>query len=241
MTLNWRKIGDAGLQKTLDHAQGCDTKLPSIKQIDGVWLVSLPRFYFQTNAETAAMHAVIDAIKKNADEMRRGTVVFDVRGNTGGNSGWGEEIVKAFWGDAWQARADNLVGGNVVDWRASPANLAMLHKDIRQAKDSGLDTGDAQRSVDAIEAAMKDKKTFARVTEPSDPADGAAPPNPVTGRVYFLTDNACGSACLDFADLMHKLPGVVQVGLPTGADTVLSIWTSPARRCPADWRNSAGA
>lgn len=218
--LNWRKIADAELQKKLDHAQGRDTKLPSIRQIDGVWLVSLPRFYFQTDAETAQMHAVIDTIKKNADEMRKGIVVFDVRGNNGGNSNWGEEVAGAFWGEAWRKQADALVGGNVVDWRASPENLAMLHKDIQQAKDAGLSIGDAQRSVDAMDVAIKDKKAFARVVEPSNSATAKPPPNPVTGLVYFLTDNACGSACLDFADLMHKLPGVVQVGLPTAADTV---------------------
>jgi hypothetical protein len=63
----------------------------------------------------------------------------------------------------------------------------------------------------------------------SDPgANAPTPPNPVTGRVYFLTDNACGSACLDFADLMHQLPGVVQVGLPTSADTVyMDIASAP--------------
>jgi hypothetical protein len=221
VTLHWRKIADAELQKTLDHAQGRDTKLPSVKQIDGVWLVSLPRFYFQTDAETAAMHAVIGSLKKNADVMRKGTVVFDVRGNNGGNSNWGEEVVGAFWGEGWRAQADALVGGNVVDWRASPANLAMLRKDKEQAAAAGLETGSVNQDIAAIEAAIKQKKTFAHVVDMSDSvASATPPPNPVTGRVYFLTDNACGSACLDFADLMHKLPGVVQVGLPTSADTV---------------------
>jgi hypothetical protein len=166
------------------------------------------------------MHAVIDAIKKNADDIRKSTVIFDVRGNNGGNSNWGEEVVAAFWGEAWRKQADALVGGNVVDWRASPANLAMLHEDVQQAKDAGLSIGDAQRSVDAMDIAIRDKKTFARVVEPSDSATATPPPNPVTGRAYFLTDNSCGSACLDFADLLHKLPGVVQLGLPTAADTV---------------------
>lgn len=221
VTLSWRKIADAELQKILDHAQGRDTKLPSIKQIDGVWLVSLPRFYFQTDAETAQMRAVIDAIKTNADEMRKGVVVFDVRGNNGGNSNWGEEVAGAFWSEAWRAQADALVGGNVVDWRASAANLAMLRKDEQQAKDAGLKTQSVEQAISAVEAAMKDGRAFARVVDTTDTvASATPPPDPVTGRVFFLTDNACGSACLDFADLMHKLPGVVQIGLPTAADTI---------------------
>src|SRR6185503_4105954 len=52
--------------------------------------------------------------------------------------------------------------------------------------------------------------------KPTDPS----PPNPVTGRVYLLTDTACGSACLNFADLTLHLPGVVQIGEPTFADAV---------------------
>jgi hypothetical protein len=38
--------------------------------------------------------------------------------------------------------------------------------------------------------------------------------------VFLLTDPGCGSACLDFADLLLGLPGVTQVGLPTFADAV---------------------
>jgi hypothetical protein len=220
-TLNWRKIADAELQKTLDHAQGRDNKLPAIRKIDSTWLVSLPRFYFQTDAETAQMHVVIDTIKKNAADMRKGTVIFDVRGNNGGNSNWGEDVVAAFWGEAWRRQADALVGGNVVDWRASPANLAMLHKDEQQAKAAGLSTASVDRAIDAIATAIKKGEPFARVVDTTDTVASATPPtDPVTGRVYFLTDTACGSACLDFADLLHKLPRVIQVGLPTVADTI---------------------
>ena len=46
------------------------------------------------------------------------------------------------------------------------------------------------------------------------------PPDPVTGEVYLLTDWSCGSACLDFVDIMRRLPGVRHIGLPTAADSV---------------------
>ena len=38
--------------------------------------------------------------------------------------------------------------------------------------------------------------------------------------MILLTDLLCGSACLDFADIMLKLPGVIHAGQPTWADTV---------------------
>ena len=39
-------------------------------------------------------------------------------------------------------------------------------------------------------------------------------------RVFLLTDHACFSACLDFADVIRRVPGVVHVGLETRADAV---------------------
>ena len=42
----------------------------------------------------------------------------------------------------------------------------------------------------------------------------------MTGRVFLLTDGACASACLDFTDVVRRLPNVTHVGLPTSADAV---------------------
>jgi hypothetical protein len=39
-------------------------------------------------------------------------------------------------------------------------------------------------------------------------------------KILFLTDGRCGSACLDFADLILKLPNVTHIGEETAADTV---------------------
>jgi hypothetical protein len=38
--------------------------------------------------------------------------------------------------------------------------------------------------------------------------------------VVLLTDGYCASACLDFADWLLNLPGVLHVGRQTDADTV---------------------
>lgn len=44
--------------------------------------------------------------------------------------------------------------------------------------------------------------------------------SPFKGQVFFLTDNNCASACLDFADIARRLPDVLHIGLPTSADAV---------------------
>jgi hypothetical protein len=48
----------------------------------------------------------------------------------------------------------------------------------------------------------------------------SAPANPVKGRVILLTDGACTSACLDAMDLFLAMPGTVQAGTKTSADTI---------------------
>ena len=42
----------------------------------------------------------------------------------------------------------------------------------------------------------------------------------MTGRVYLLTDGGCASACLDFADIVRRMPGTRQIGQPTSGDAL---------------------
>jgi len=219
VALKWQRFPDSRFQDILAKARGVATRPPSLRQIDGVWIVSIPTFGYQTDEEVTQIRGVIAAIEKNAPELRKSTVVFDVRGNGGGNSAWGNAIVKAFWGEAWEQRAEARSGGFVVDWRASPHNLAAVVAAEQQMGKAGLDTAQLQPIIAAIGKALREGKPLARVVDPSPKIDPAAPLDPVTGRVYFLADGACSSACLDFADLMHELPGVTPIGLPTGADT----------------------
>jgi len=58
---------------------------------------------------------------------------------------------------------------------------------------------------------------YVEVNEPEASAPQAS--NPVTAQVFFLTDGACGSACLDFSDGMLALEGVRHVGGETTADS----------------------
>ncbi len=44
--------------------------------------------------------------------------------------------------------------------------------------------------------------------------------NPVGGRVFFLTDAWCASACLGFADLVLAIDGVTHIGAETSADAI---------------------
>jgi hypothetical protein len=67
-------------------------------------------------------------------------VVFDVRGNGGGDSAWGDEIASAFWGAALVAQVKSKMDDS-TDWRISASNLAMVEFNLKRSQAAGL--GDA--------------------------------------------------------------------------------------------------
>lgn len=191
-----------------------------LQQRQGIWFVTVPSFnYF---GETAAgINALISEITQHAAELRTATIVFDVRGNGGGNSAWGEKVAAALWGEPAVAQ---VVGSFdwTVDWRVSPDNLAYLGTIVERNERDGL-TEAAQswaQARDTMAAALKKGQSLARVPEPPKSSARRALKNLVTGRVFLLTDGKCASACLDFTDLVRRLPNVTHIGLPTSADAV---------------------
>jgi len=191
-----------------------------LQQRQGIWFVSIPSFdYFGEAA--AGINALINDITQRAAELRSATVVFDVRGNHGGNSAWGEKVAAAFWGEPAVAQVTGSFDWT-VDWRVSPDNLAYLSSIVERNQRDGL-TEAAQswaQARDAIAAALKKGQSLVRVPEPPKSTARRAPKSLVTGRVFLLTDGACASACLDFTDLVRRLPHVTHIGRPTSADAV---------------------
>lgn len=187
-------------------------------KVGDIWFVTLPSFDYV--GPNSPIRGLIDDLKSHAADLRKGVVVLDVRGNRGGNSAWAEEIASALWGDALARHVISSFDDS-VDWRVSPANIARLEQVVAQNRRDGLLEAAAswQQALDAMKAALARGEKLARVPEPPK-ATGPLPPNPVTGRVYLLTDGACASACLDFADIVRRMPGTTQIGLPTSADAL---------------------
>ena len=192
-----------------------------LRKVADMWFVTIPSFNLFGPAADP-MRKLIADVKARAWEMRTGTVVFDVRGNRGGNSAWADQIAAALWGEPLTRHV--LAGfGDTVDWRVSRDNIAQAAQATEQAKRDGQPEVVRYRSRarDAMAQALARGETLVRVTEPAALRAGGAPPaNPVTGKVFLLTDSACFSSCLHFADTLKALPGVRQIGLPTDADTV---------------------
>jgi hypothetical protein len=195
---------------------------PRLTPIAGAWVVRLPTFFVKNEAEAAAFRTLIEDIAAHRSEWENATLIIDVRRNGGGNSALGEKVVAALWGGDWVSYVKAAADGT-VDFRASPDNLAAIDAHIaKMTSQEGAQSGSVRMLSglrQGLAEAMQQNQPLAHF-ERKPRAAGSPPLNPLNAKVYFLTDNACGSACLDFADVVLKIPGVTHVGLPTYADSV---------------------
>jgi Peptidase family S41 len=172
----------------------------------------------------AQFRALID----HAPSLRdKDFVVIDVRGNAGGTYNWFMAFLRAFYGKdyaGYYARARLEIGD------------VMLVVSSTGTDDPGFsaETNRIQIPPDPTDAAIGEPKVHQlpnglrllsyrpvveRIRYPR-----RAPPNPVRGRVYLLTDYGCGSACLSFVDEMMRFPGVIQIGAETHIDRRSGGW-----------------
>ena len=222
VALNWKAIDKASLAQGLREAQGRVEPPLAVRQIEGVWFVSLPSFNWWGD-DAAKMQAMVDDVKRQAATLHSASrVVIDVRGNPGGNSQWAAEIASALWSDATVSSIIDSFD-QTVDWRASAQNAELTRESAARSMAAGL-TEDAQgRSHVADQMDAAKAKGQALFTDAAPPTSRGLPSgytSPFKGKVFFLTDMRCASACLDFADVVTRMPGVTHVGQPTSADTV---------------------
>jgi hypothetical protein len=189
----------------------------------GYW-ISAPSFAGGDSATVAALQALIAEIRSNAETLRvADVIVFDVRGNGGGDSRFGDEIAAALWGHEFIAQVRPHAAG--VDWRVSAGNVRFLRNvNLRRVEERlGADaphTVEYARFVAEMEAALGRGGPLLRQSPDTGESSDSAFPNPVRARVVLLTDSRCFSACLDFADLLLSIEGVVHAGRETSADAV---------------------
>ncbi|MFN0062828.1 MAG: S41 family peptidase [Myxococcaceae bacterium] len=187
--------------------------------LKGVW-VTLPSF---DNSHAKALRSVVS---QSPSWRHKEVVVFDLRGNTGGNSLWGERIAEGLWGKAHaRARVAPTRRATFVDWRVSDANLKYLEA-ARANFASKLgplapDTQWAATNAERVRRGLAAHESLVREPPELVPAElSKEASSSYSGRVFFVTDGRCFSACLDFADVLLAFPKVVHVGQTTDADTL---------------------
>ncbi len=189
---------------------------------DTAW-IHLPQFSPSEAEETELKKLPAQAAKVRGAAV----VVFDLRGNGGGNSKWGTDVLESLYGKAYVDFLEQKQGSQeYAEYRVSEANAKHAEHYIAvNTRQFGADSGATRHAIDfagRMRAALAGGAPFVRQSvEKSAPAVAATAPAPLSkARAILLTDSGCVSSCLDFADAVLRLPNVKHVGETTGADTL---------------------
>lgn len=184
---------------------------------------------FQPSADqNVALEHMLERLRDGPTARR---VVFDARGNGGGDSGIGQRIFAAATGglEMDDIRLDQTAVTSAW-WRVSDialAGLAWRESMLAERGGEDVELRLVKQLHDAMTAAQAQGESWVhqpgsdtpRLTREDMAARGAHLRRPIA-QVALLTDENCVSACLDFADLIRSIPRSVHIGTTTGADTV---------------------
>ncbi len=147
-------------------------------------------------------------------------VILDTRGNQGGNSAFGERILRALFKQAMPPDDEQTTAW----WRVSKIAIDNLRAHVDRYRalegDTGPDAHTLAQLLEQMLAAHGRGASWLRdeyVPEVAEQVEHRG--SPFQGRVALITDAHCASACLDFADAVLRIPGAVHLGESTSADT----------------------
>lgn len=188
----------------------------SIEQIkEGICWIDIPTFHL-SKEQVKDLRAIINSLP----EARNQTVIFDLRGNGGGNSFWGNEILKALFGQEYTNQQLALYKQHVyVEWRISQGNLDHIKNLIAIFEKDDPSIGWLKKIYKGmLEASLRGDNYYSEIYSPP-PSSTAT--TLFTGKVMAIIDRGCGSACLNFLDGLKAMNSdVTFIGEPTGADSV---------------------
>lgn len=196
--------------------------------LDGVLWIGAHNFSLQPgSAQGQELEAMLKALPKLTGVRQ---IVFDTRGNNGGDSAIGQRILDAATGGLDFDRTNmERLPRSYAQWRVSDVSIAKM---TEHADDASRLYG-AQSPQRMEHSAFLDRLRHARsaghswVRQEGEPVltrSAIAARNgklrSFGGRIALVTDSGCASACLDFADLVRSVPGALHLGQTTSADTV---------------------
>ncbi len=224
-TLAWEPINKNAWNEKLNTVdQSINKQKFGIREVSlgGVW-VSIPTFSAAKEADLESLNNTIDKI---GQFRNRPYIVIDLRGNSGGNSVFGERLIENLYGKEtleWLNQQNDIYS----EWRVSKISVHYLENALKYIKSTlGIDAPVYKivaKDLENMKKALSSGQQFLRSDQNSNELTkrnhSKVPPiSSVTAKVFILTDGHCGSSCLTFCDLILNYPGVIQIGLPTFGD-----------------------
>ena len=223
LTLDWQMRPRGEIGAAIGAVHEFPDQRFALRRLDRALWVALPTFAVRGEAQIGELQHVIDSLGAELrSDAPTDLVVFDLRGNSGGSSSWGDRLAATTFGDGWrQAARAWLSDGVYTEWRVSADNIGAIEQLVRQVEERGDDATSLRVLRDSMTAASA--RGDALVPDPGNSARRTGVGRPRAEQAPFgvvaITSASCFSACLDFMDLLRLHPAVTHVGQPTGVDT----------------------
>ncbi|WP_338763035.1 S41 family peptidase [Massilia sp. METH4] len=158
------------------------------------------------------------------------SIVFDTRGNAGGESVIGQRIFAAATGGlVFNTTGLDRLPVVFAQWRVSDISISgVAHYVDEMSKRHGPNharTQETKKLLDKLRDGRHVGNTWVdtagmpRLTR-AEVASRGGWLRRFAGKVAVITDSDCASACLDFVDLIRLVPGSLHLGRTTASDTV---------------------
>ncbi|RZA05761.1 MAG: hypothetical protein EOO68_06020 [Moraxellaceae bacterium] len=191
-----------------------------------VW-VRLPSF----QPEGAEIEKMSTGLKLLADMHAdaNNTIVFDVRGNSGGYLGSAAAFVQSVYGiHAFVSLFSAEIKDNTRLLRASPAHVERIKKMVDRNAMDDMQRNNNQALISAFESSITQGLPFAKNLEQridfsiadSRPIEDIRKSLP---KLVVVTDHFCASECLTFVQLIVHEPNNLHIGATTYSDSTYSL------------------
>jgi len=146
-----------------------------------------------------------------------GWIVFDLRGNGGGDSSWGNRALQALYGEAYGEELGNTAA-YIKSLIADQATID-LYRRYAGLKQFAASKPEFERVIPILEASLAQREGLARVdyTSKEDATALAAKVRRRPGgpRVAAVIDRGCFSSCMNFVQQISSMADTVLLGEPT--------------------------
>ncbi len=172
--------------------------------------ITLPTFDFDTTHEKE-----FASVLSNMAPLRTNhTIVFDIRGNQGGNSHFATQIIESLFGEDYTQQQQTLATKDQsVDWAISPDNVSHVKSLSQRLKLKWIE----QVSKCMEECLTSHQKYYHKTNSPIEPSSTFT--HNVSSKIIVIIDGCNVSAALDFIDTLKMMNyPITLIGQTTKAD-----------------------